>query len=257
MNEYDRFARLYHLEHRDLREDIAFYLHLAERCDGPVLELGCGSGRVSLALAQQGYHVTGIDSSAAMLDLARTRAQQADLTARLRLEHLDVRRLAFEAQFALAIYPLNGFLHLLSATDQRAALCNIRRALLPGGILALALPNPHVVLAPQVDGQVLLRRRFRTSDGLEAACYTIAQTDLAAQRQLLTLLYDESAPDGTLHRTVVDTELRFVYRYEMVLLLESAGLALDGLYGSYDLDPYDADSEVMLVLAYRPASAGA
>jgi SAM-dependent methyltransferase len=256
MNEYDRFARLYDLEHRDLRVDIPFYLHLAERCDGQVLELGCGSGRVCLALAGAGYEVTGIDTSAALLDLARSRARARDLSARVRLEHVDVRDLTFDARFALAIYPLNGFLHLLTTADQLTALRSIGRALLPGGVLVLALPNPHAVLAPQADGQVLLRRRFTTAEGLPATCCTVSQTDLAAQRQRLTLLYDETGADGALRRTTAETELRFVYRYEMALLIERAGLAVDGVYGSYDLDPYEAEGEIMLFVAYRPSAPG-
>jgi SAM-dependent methyltransferase len=253
MSEYDQFARLYDLEHCDLREDVAFYLHLAERCDGPVLELGCGTGRVCLALAGAGHEVTGVDRSRGMLEIARDRLAESDLAARLRLQQQDVRRMAFPAQFALALFPLNGFLHLLTADDQLSALRNIRRALLPGGVLVLALPNPHAVLAPHSDGQLLLRRRFSTEAGLSAACFTIAETDLAAQRQRLTLIYDETGSDGLVSRTTAETELRFVYRYEIVHLLRRAGLALDAVYGSYDLDAYEADSQILLVLAYRPA----
>ena len=190
MNEYDQFARWYDLEHQGFRDDALLYENLALRCDGPVLELGCGSGRVCLALAEAGFQVTGVDSSKEMLALASRRAREQGLLQRVRLEQVDVRSMAFCSQFALALYPLNGFLHLLTVEDQLAALRNAYQALLPGGVLVVDLPNPHVVFSTQSDGQVLLRRQFRTAQGGAAASYTITQTDLVEQRQALTLLYD-------------------------------------------------------------------
>lgn len=252
VNEYDRVARLYDLEHRDLNQDVALYRNYAQRCDGPVLELGCGSGRVCLALAQDGLEVTGVDSSAAMLALARARASELGLTARIRLEEVDVRHLAYEEQFTLVIYALNGFLHLLTVEDQLAALRCACRALLPGGLLIVDLPNPHAVLTREVDGQLFLRRRFRSSEGHPIASFTSTQTDLAKQRQVVTLIYDETDASGTVCRTAVEMELRFPYRYEMALLLQRAGMAMDAVYGSYDLDAHRGDSELMLCVAYRP-----
>jgi SAM-dependent methyltransferase len=252
MNEYDQFARLYDLEHRDFRDDIPLYHNLAMRCDGPVLELGCGSGRVCLSLAEAGFQVTGVDSSKEMLALASRRAEERGLLDRVRLEQVDVRRMAFPAPFALILFPLNGFMHLLTVDDQQAALNNACRALLPGGILVIDLSNPHVIVNPQSDGQLLLRRRFRGAQGNAAASYAVAQTDLAEQRQRVTLLYEETDSQGLVRRTTVDTVLRFVYRFEMAHLLERAGLAVDAVYGSYDLDPYEAGSDLMLFVGYRP-----
>ncbi len=255
MNDYDQFARLYDLEHRDYDHDIALYVNFAQRCDGPVLELGCGSGRVCLALAQAGLDVVGIDSSPAMLSLARARAAASGIAKMVQLEEADVCALTFQDQFALVLYPLNGFLHLLTAEDQLAALRCAYRALMPGGFLIVDLPNPHAVFDPRTDGQVYLRRRFSSLEGQAIASFTQAQTDLAAQRQLLTVWYDETDGEGSVRRTMVETELRFVYRHEMALLLQEAGLALDAVYGTYELDAYDASSELMLVVAYRPDAA--
>ena len=257
MNEYDQFARWYDLEHQGFRDDALLYENLALRCDGPVLELGCGSGRVCLALAEAGFQVTGVDSSKEMLALASRRAREQSLLQRVQFEQVDVRSMAFCPQFALALYPLNGFLHLLTVEDQLAALHNAYQALLPGGVLVVDLPNPHVVFSTQSDGQVLLRRQFRTAQGGAAASYAITQTDLVEQRQALTLLYEEVDDEGVVHRTTVHTDLRFVYRFEMAHLLERAGLALDAVYGSYGLDPYEPDSDLMLFVAYRPKGSAA
>ena len=251
MSNYDLFAHLYHLEHGDLQEDIELYRNFATRCDGPVLELGCGTGRVSVALAQGGFHVTGVDNSAAMLALAQTHVADSGSSERVRLEKADVRSLALESHFALAIYPLNGFLHLLADEDQLAALQGAYRALLPGGFLVVDLPNPHAVFAPATDGQLMLRRRFPSPDGTMISSFTTTQTDLASQVQHLVLLYDQVNDHGVVYRTTVEIDLRFVYRHEMAGLLRQAGFKVDAVYGTYDLDPYEADSPIMLFVAYR------
>lgn len=261
-SEYDLFARLYDLEHRHFTEDIDFYRNFALRCDGPVLELGCGAGRVSLALARAGFDVVGVDNSAAMLALASAHAAKAGLSDQTRMEQIDVRapdfarRPGFADRFALAIFPLNGFLHLLTVADQLSALRNAWRALMAGGFTIVDLPNPHVAFTPALDGQLLHRRTFRSPEGHTISSWSSAQTDLAAQVQHMTLLYDEVLADRTVHRTTVELELRFPYRYEMTALLRQAGFQVDAVYGSYGLGPYQADSRIMLFVAYKPADQG-
>jgi len=251
MSSYDLFARLYDLEHEHFTEDVGLFRNFAARCDGPVLELGCGTGRVSIALAKAGSDVTGVDDSTAMLALAQSHAVDAELPARIRFGLCDVRSLEVEERFALAIYPLNGFLHLLTVKDQLSALRGVYQALLPGGLFIVDLPNPHTVFSPDVDGQLVLRRRFQSPDGPSISSFTSTQTDMANQIQHLTLIYDSVDGDGIVHRSTVEMDLRFVYRYEMVGLLRQVGFKVDALYGTYDLDPYETDSPLMLFVAHR------
>jgi ubiquinone/menaquinone biosynthesis C-methylase UbiE len=251
MNSYDRFARLYDLEHKDFLEDIDLYRNFSMRCNGPVLELGCGSGRVALALAQAGMDVVGIDISEAMLALARTHAEEQGLLDKVRLEWGDMRALAFQEAFALVLCPLNGFLHLETAQDQQAALDGIHRALLPGGFLLVDVSNPHTVFTPDLDGQLVFRRQLDGPEGTGLSIWAMTRTDLAPQVQNLTLVYDRVDGAGLVHRTTVDTKLRFVYRYEMEGLLRRSGFKLDAVYGTYDLDPYESDSHVMLFVAHK------
>jgi SAM-dependent methyltransferase len=250
MRGYDLFARLYDLEHRDFVEDLELYLNFATRCGGAVLEVGCGTGRVTLALAEAGFDVAGIDDSSAMLALAQSHAGAAGLAERVELRHADVRTCELEPRFSLALFPLNGFLHLTHAADQLAALRNIHKALLPGGFLVVDLPNPHVAFSTQADGCLVLRKRFRSEEGHLVTSTLSTQTDFARQIQDLTLFYDEVGPDAVVQRTAVEMDLRFVYRYEMEALLREAGFKVDAVYGSHDLEPYEGDSEIMLFVAY-------
>jgi SAM-dependent methyltransferase len=254
MNEYDQFAELYDWEHRDLDADLPLYVNFATRCDGPVLEVGSGSGRVCLALARAGIDVLGIEPSAAMISLARARAVSMGLERSVRFEQADVRDLTYEDRFALVLFPLNGFLHLLTVEDQLGALRCMAHALLPGGFLIVDLPNPHTVFVPETDGKRLLRRRFSSPEGASWASYTVSKTDLAEQRQSLILSYERVKSTEPGPHVAVEMELRFVYRHEMALLLQQSGLVVDEVYGTYDLDPYTDDSSHMVFVAYRPFS---
>ncbi len=254
MSEYDQFALLYDWEHAPFNDDLLMYRNFAQRCDGAVLDVGCGAGRVTLALAQAGLPTLGIDTSNEMLRLAQAHAAARQIGHLARFERRDVRRLDLESEFALAVFALNGFLHLLTPADQRTALRAIRRALLPGGLLIIDTPNPHTVFVPDRDGQWMLRSRFRSSDGQDIECLVNTQTDLAEQMQQLELRYDQmTAGSSLVRRVAIRIGVRFVYQYEMIALLESCGFELDAVYGSYDLDPYQADSAIMLFVAYRPA----
>lgn len=259
MSSYDPFARLYDLEHKDFRDDIGLYFNMAERCRAPVgrtsvLELGCGTGRVTVPLAKTGFDIAGVDNSAAMLALARSHVARSGLAEHpgpgsVHLMQMDVQAIEWTDRFALALFPLNGFLHLTKVPDQVAALRGIHRALLPGGLLIIDLPNPHTVFTPTTDGQLYVRRCFQSEQGRPITSLISTQTDLAEQIQHMALFYDEVDAEGLVRRTAVEMELRFVYRYEMVGLLQQTGFEVEAVYGSYDLDPYEGDSAIMLFVA--------
>jgi SAM-dependent methyltransferase len=204
-------------------------------------------------LAQAGVEVVGIDESASMLELARARVAEAGLGERVQLHHLDVLEMAWPARFALAVWPLNGFLHLPDRAAQARALSNVHRALLPGGFVIVDLPNPHVAMSPLSDDHLVVRRTVRTPQGDVVTSLVSTRTDLASQVQQLTLFYDSvGCQDGLVRRTAAEMDLRFVYRYEMTGLLEQAGFAVDAVHGSYDLDRYESDSPIMLFVAHSP-----
>jgi hypothetical protein len=167
---------------------------------------------------------------------------------------VDVRQLLWSERFALALWPLNGFLHLPDRADQGLALRNVQRALLPGSFLIVDLPNPHVAFLPQSDDHLVVRRNVQTAQGDLVTSMVSTCTDLAGQVQQMTLFYDRVGhQDGVVRRTAGHMDLRFVYRYEMVGLLEQAGFEVDAVHGSYDLDPYEGDSAIMLFVAHTRA----
>jgi SAM-dependent methyltransferase len=251
---FDLFARFYDLDHGTFTEDLSFYLGFAQRTGSPVLDAGCGTGRVLLPLARAGYAVTGLDVSPAMLACARARlAAEPAALARATLVEADVRAFALDTRFALAFMALNTFLHLVTLEDQRAALRRLHAHLQSGGLLLLDLFNPLASQLAVSEGQLLHEwTRTDPATGRTVLKFMTHHSDFATHVVHATFLYDEVDAEGVVRRTVAPFRLRFIARPEIELLLAEAGFALEALYGTYDLGPYVHDSPRLLVVARRP-----
>src|SRR5829696_7577510 len=155
---YAELPELYDLEHAGFSEDVDLYLRLAEVVGDPVLELGCGTGRVLAPLAAAGNRITGVDRSRPMLDRARSalgeQENAADLSRRVRLAEgsMTEAERAPDGPFGLVIFSLNGLMHLADVAEQRAALASARRALDPRGMLVIDALNPTPELLMTLDG---------------------------------------------------------------------------------------------------------
>ena len=137
---YDRLGPAYDAWCRSVLEDIPFYVDLAVRSGGPVLELGVGSGRVAVPTALAGAPVVGVDTSPAMLELARRRAEPHRID--LRLVEADMRALPDLGRFALVTIPFRALLHLRSHEERLGVLGAALASLHPGGVLAFDVFHP-------------------------------------------------------------------------------------------------------------------
>jgi ubiquinone/menaquinone biosynthesis C-methylase UbiE len=111
----------YDIVSNGLEGDVEFYTEMARQANGPVLELACGTGRISLSIALRGMEVVGIDSSEKMLQKARVKAEMAGVSGKIELVHGDMRTFELGRTFSLVMIPYRSFLHLLSVKDQMAA----------------------------------------------------------------------------------------------------------------------------------------
>ena len=145
---YDAWAEIYDSVFSYVVDDIPFYVEEATRAGGRVLELGCGTGRVSIPMAQAGIDVVGIDSSSTMLTRAREKSQKAG-TQNLNLLCADMRDFNISSKFDLVIIPFRGLLSLLSVDDQIRTLMNIKRHLEPGGKLIFDIFVPDLNMMVQ------------------------------------------------------------------------------------------------------------
>ncbi|MDP8921322.1 MAG: methyltransferase domain-containing protein [Chloroflexota bacterium] len=252
-NPFDAIARFYDWEHADFDDDVPLYRGFARRTGGPILELACGTGRLMRPLLELGERVVGVDSSEEMLARARRALDAAGLLGNAQLHRADVRSLALEERFRLAIFGLDSFGLLSTTADQLAALGRIREHLVPGGLLVLDVANGNRRGGEAPDELQLQHIGPDPATGRQISKWTARGTDLGAQLDRFTYFYDEVGEDGAVRRWTTGLALRYFGRYELELLLERAGLILEALYGGYDLAPYGGDSERLIAVAGRPA----
>jgi ubiquinone/menaquinone biosynthesis C-methylase UbiE len=247
-NDYAPFATLYDLFYADFEDDLDLYLGFAERTGGAILEIGSGTGRVSIALAGEEHRVTGVELSAEMIAIARQKIEASGLSNQVNLIQADMRHFKLDDHFGLAIVPLNTFLHNLTLDDQFATLNSIKRHLTPNGLLVLDcfIPDPTTIDDRRL---ILQRSAIDRTTGTTAQLFLSRSTDWAKQRQDITYFIDRADRSGQVQRTVFDTSFRFIYYNEMQLLLKLGGFELKEVYGSYELDPFDSASDKMIVVA--------
>lgn len=248
------FARFYDLEYSDFSDDVEFYVQHALALDPererPVLELGCGTGRILLALAEEGFSVTGVDASEGMLALCSSHAAQRGLQDRIRLVKDDMRAAPPAGSYCLALIALNTFAYLRTTADQLAALRNVRQALSDRGMLIVDLTPPLPHLLPPSDNEVLHQGTYHDPEtGVLVHKLVTGYARPSEQLHPVRLMYDLEGLDGGLRRLSREDVFRWTGRYEMELLLQAAGFTLDNLYGSYELDPYTDESERMIFVA--------
>ncbi len=248
---FNRFAPFYDADFGEIEEDIPLYVNFAHRTGDPILELGCGTGRVLLPLARAGYRVVGVDIAPAMLARAREKARRAGVAHRVHLVHGDARALPFAGVFPLVIYAANSFMHHTRQEEQRRVLARVRDHLRPGGLLILDLFNPDVRVLAEQDGRVEFVRSWEEGTGAVVSKYQAVRSFPARQLLEVTYIYERVFPDGRVQRTVAPFTMRYLWPEEIPLLLELVGLEMEAMYGTYDLDPVSDDSPRLIVVARR------
>lgn len=252
---YATIARYYDALHSAQTADIGYVLALAGRVGGPVLECGCGTGRIALPLARAGFAVTGIDASPDMLDLAieKLRKEKDSVRGRVHLVQADMTNFALpESHFNLAVVSFNTFLHLEGAQKQQA-LKTISHHLRPGGTLFIDLANPHVIIQTPNDHMLTLEQMLDDPETAEKVLvFAQNQLDLQAQTLQITWLFDRSpAGGGPVTREVVSGSYHYLYAHEVELLLADTGFTPVAFYGDYNQEAFNEDSERLLVVATR------
>jgi SAM-dependent methyltransferase len=220
---YDRIARLYDPWSVSVVEDVDFYVAEAVRADGPVLELGVGTGRIAVPVALAGVRVVGVDSSEGMLEVARETAAAAGVT--LDLRYGDLRDPPVEETFTLVMIPFRTLLHMQTDDDRRAALRAVHTRLDPGGrfIFDVFTPGPEDIA--ETHGRWLER---------EPGIFERADWD--EDRRTLVLRVSGDGGDAELSLAWLSVE-------DWRRLLEEEGFAVEGLYGWFDRTPYADGAE--------------
>ncbi len=257
-DEYAQIAPFYDLEFDEFDADIDLYIGYAHMVGGPVLELGCGTGRAIAPLAEAGFSVVGVDNSLAMTEIARSRLQPHLDSGAVELVVADMRDLSAvpDQSYRLAFIAINSFLHLQAQEDQILALRQVRERLDRDGLLVIDVFNPSNDVLARMADRYTFDAEWTRNDGSRIQRFSYRHLDTSQQTITTKLFYDEVAPDSALRRSTTEYVMRYIHRFELELLLSIAGFELEGIYGSYSLDPLEQDSEVIIAVAHRTANEG-
>ncbi|MEP7289405.1 MAG: class I SAM-dependent methyltransferase [Chloroflexota bacterium] len=259
---YNTIARYYDAENEEVTADLELYSALAAdtaealNADAPILDVGCGTGRVMLHLAGEGYQMRGVDSSVAMLERGKRKAKnRIDLADMIKFYEGNALDFAFPEKYGLILIPYNGFMHFNTAADQRNLLHYLYNWLLDDGLLAIDLPNAGETFGTIDDGAVTLERSFvEPESGHMVMQQSVSALNRTDQLQRITWIYDEIHEGGMLQRTVAPLTLRYVFPTEMDLLLELNGFERIARYGDYDQSPFEEGCERLIVVARKNAA---
>jgi SAM-dependent methyltransferase len=260
MREYDRGdAAMYDYYSTGVEGDVEFYVDEAEKAGSPVLELGCGTGRILIPVAKAGVEIVGLDRAPSMLAVARRKLAKlaAGVRRRVQLVEDDMRTFSLGRRFSLVMVPYRAFLHLLTLEDQRQALARIKDHLNDGGRLVLNVFDPALpMIAARLGhhGGVLRKDTvFRHPEtGREVVVWESFRYD--ATRQVLEgeFIFEELDADGrVVAKSYAPLALRWIYRYEMQHLLEASGFRIEALYGDFSRGPFVHGGEQIWIARHR------
>ncbi len=216
-----RSTSFYQLLHGDRQHDLPFYLDLASERQGPILDVGIGTGRVALALARRGHEVVGIDSSPDMLAALaeRVNAEPDEVRGRLSWQHGHGGSTSLARRFELIICPFNTIAHQHSLAG-RGAFCRwIREHLAPGGWFAfdVLLPDPNLLRGTSSEipwfRHPLTRKISRSTENI---VYD-SLTQMLTIKTTVRCMEDDSEPE------TLELRLRQLFPQEILLLLDHHG----------------------------------
>jgi SAM-dependent methyltransferase len=229
---YDSIAELYDPWSRSVTEDVGFYVAEARKAGGLVVELGVGTGRIAVPIAQAGVRVIGVDSSRRMLDACRRRAEDAGVEVDLR--HGDLREPPVDADEGIraVLCPFRSYLHLPDDDARRTALRSAHALLPSGGGLVFDVFEPKPDDIAETHGRWLER---------EPGIFERAEWD----EQARTLTLSVRGPEGE-----TTMALAWISHDEWLALLAETRFEVDAVYGWFDRSPYTG-GEDMVFLARR------
>jgi SAM-dependent methyltransferase len=238
------------------RGDAEWYRGKARECGGPVLELGAGTGRITLGIAQASVSVHALDADPAMLDALRQKLanQPPEVQERVVVMVGDMRVFTLAERFALIIAPFRAFLHNLTEQDQLACLDRVREHLRPGGCFAFNVFHPSLEYMAHHTGALAgIWRCVGTFPRADGRCIVRSESNrYDTVRQLVDSQhrYEEYGPDGILTRTSMHRlQLAYLYPPDLRRLLKQAGFQSVQIAGGFDGRPFEKDTDELVIEA--------
>lgn len=226
--------------------DVPFYLDLIAQHGGPVLELGCGTGRVSIPIAERGFEVTGIDIADQMLGVAKQRAAAKGVS--IDWIHGDIRSFDLR-QFKIILYPANSLSHLLELESIEACLGCVRKHLVADGRFALSMFNPCLEVFLRDPNQRCTVGEYDDPHGRGRVI--VAENNVYDRARQVNEIKWYYRFEKTGEEIVKNLAMRIYYPQELDALLHYNGLEIEHKYGGFDRRPFVSDSPLQVVVCRK------
>ncbi|MGQ9706197.1 MAG: class I SAM-dependent methyltransferase [bacterium] len=255
-NVFDIIAEIYDISN-PLREDISFWLKMAEEFGDPILELGCGTGRILIPIAEAGYKVLGLDISKKMLNILMGKIDTLNdkVKERITIRRADFRDFKIEEKFSMAFF---AYSTLYSATTQEEQITTIRcinSHLKKGGVFITASFNPDIKRISENHKFLMLDFTYQDPTG-ELLLTRMSQTEYFPFNQTLksNQIYDIKEKGKPTERYAIELNLRYIFPPEMRHMLYYCGFEIIDEYGDYNLAPLKENSPQMIFVAKKVKS---
>lgn len=232
---YDLFAN---------NDDLPFFLEIANRFGSPILELACGTGRVSIQLAEAGHKVTGIETTKEMLEIARKKQKDLPVSTRLKINfhHNDITKFNLQKKFPLIIIP-SSFWFLIERDDQIACLQKVKEHLKDDGVFVLDL-FPGVYKdregawsdKPSQIGDKIVKR------------FGIFKTDIDRKIQHNDIIIEVESKDGYQKRIETKSAVAIITNEDADSLIEETEFKIEEQYGGWSFEEFSEDSKRRIML---------
>lgn len=242
-----------------LAGDLEWYRRKARELGGPVLELGAGTGRITLPIAREGISIHALDASPDMLARLRRKLDEepAEVRSRVTVVEGDMRRFQLPERFPFVISPFRAFLHNLTDEDRLACARRVREHLLPGGCFAFNVFHPSLEFMAQhmglLKGAWRLIGTYDRPDGGFVVRSENARFDGVRHVLQAQLRFEEYGADGVLARTSLQRlELAYLFPDEIRWMLERAGFRSVEIHGGFDGRPVERETDELVIEARVP-----
>lgn len=237
-------ASLYHSHHSRYLEDLPFWAEMAGQLGDPILELGCGTGRVLTSLQETGHQIFGMDHNYGMLSFLRNHHSH-EATSTFHLFQGDLTQFHLARRFNLIYLPCNTY-STLSITERQAALNCIKKHLLPSGAFVLSVPNPELFHDLPRDSEPEVEETFVYPKTGEMVQVSSAWTQSAGEI-IFSWYYDIISDNGQVKRVTLATRHLLTPAHDYLAEIESAGLQVAMKWGNFDGSPYSSDAPYFIV----------
>jgi SAM-dependent methyltransferase len=248
-NNSNHLPILYHAHHQHYQEDIPFWKSLARNHGNPILELGCGTGRVLLPLAKSGHNIFGIDNSPEMVRFLNQQISP-ELQSDIFIIKGDMISFNIEMHFQLIFSPCNTY-STVEAYRRPAMLSCIYDHLAPGGVFGVSIPNPKMLAALAESAS---EPEIETIFNHPVTGYPVQVSSCWKRNvSVLTFIwhYDHLFPNGQVERITTSTDHALSSKDQYLREMLAVNFSIQSIYGNFDLKPFTQDSTDLIILVQK------